>query len=113
MSVLTEEQRLLLKDTIRHGAWGDADSTFLSEDGVCETDFMFGYCTNDAKKGGHFTGRAVSAMFRAIYRRLCPAKRNMVGRFVSHCRDWWGDGSGDMLFIRASHRKAFEEWARI
>ena len=52
-------------------------------------------------------------MFRAIYRRLCPAKRNMVGRFVSHCRDWWGDGSGDMLFIRASHRKAFEEWARI
>ena len=57
VSVLTEEQRLLLKDTIRHGAWGDADSTFLSEDGVCETDFMFGYCTNDAKKGGAFHGQ--------------------------------------------------------
>lgn len=73
---------------------------------------MFGYCTNDAKEAGHFSGRAVSAMFKAIYRKLCPAHHNQIGRFVSHCNDWWGDGTGDMLFIRAGHYQVFEQWAK-
>ena len=34
-----------------------------------------------------------------------------MGRFISHCNDWWGDGSGDMLFIREGYHSVFEEWA--
>lgn len=110
VSVLTEEQQQLLKDTINHGAWGDGAFEFLNEDGSWTTDMMYGYCTNDAKRAGHFSGRKVSAMFRSIYRKLCdPAG---IGMIISHCTDWWGDGSGDMLFIRDKFVDAFEEWAK-
>ena len=33
VSVLTEEQQQLLKDTIRYGCWGDSDYEFLTENG--------------------------------------------------------------------------------
>lgn len=112
VSVLTPDQQQLLKDTIRHGAWGDADYDFLDENGEFETVMMFGYCTNDAKNAGHFSGRTVSAMFRAIYRKLCPAHHNQIGRYISHCNDWWGDGTGDMLFIRTGYYQVFEQWAK-
>lgn len=112
VSVLTAEQQQLLKDTIRYGYWGDADYEFLTENGEIETVSMFGYCTNDAKLAGNFSGRKVSAMFRSIYKKLCPEHYNKIGRFISHCNDWWGDGSGDMLFIRTGYYQTFEEWAR-
>mgnify|MGYP003301903276 CR=1 FL=1 len=109
VSVLTEEQQQLLKDTIRYGCWGDSDYEFLTENGDIETVSMFGYCT---KLAGHFSGRKISAMFRSIYKKLCPEHYNQIGRYISHCSDWWGDGTGDMLFIRHSACDAFEEWAR-
>lgn len=112
VSVLTEEQQQLLKDTINYGAWGDADMEFLDENGNIETVGMYGYCTNDAHLAGHFKGRIVSTMFKSIYKKLCPEHNNQIGRYISHCNDWWGDGSGDMLFIRYSHYEAFEEWAK-
>lgn len=68
VSVLTEEQQQLLKDTINYGAWGDADMEFLDENGNVEIVGMCGYCTNDAKEAGHFSGRKVAAMFRSIYK---------------------------------------------
>lgn len=110
VSVLTEEQKQVLKDCITKGFWGDGDYEFLNEDGSITTDMMYGYCTNDAKEAGHFSGRKVSALFRAIYNRLCE-KDHQIGKVVSHCSDWWGDGSGDMLFIRYEYVDAFEEWA--
>lgn len=110
VSILTDEQQQLLKDTIRYGFWGDAEYEFLDENGNAEILPMMGYCTNDAKLAGNFNGRKISAMFRSIYRNLCP---NGVGRFISHHSDWWGDGSGDMLFIRTGYYDAFEEWARM
>nr|UWI25164.1 MAG: hypothetical protein [Bacteriophage sp.] len=112
VSVLTEEQQQLLKDTIKYGGWGDSDMEFLDENGNIETVAMYGYCTNDAKEAGHFSGRKISAMFRSIYKKLCPENHNQTGRYISHCNDWWGDGSGDMLFIRTGYYRAFEEWAR-
>ena len=112
VSVLTAEQQQLLKDTINHGCWGDAEYEFLDENGEAETVGMVGYCTNEAKLAGNFTGRKISAMFRAIYKKLCTEHHNQIGRFISHCRDWWGDGSGDMLFIRSGYWQTFEEWAR-
>lgn len=112
VSVLTVEQQQVLKDAIIHGSWGDSDYEFLDEKGDVETDSMYGYCTNDAKMGGHFSGRKVSGLFRSIYNKLCAHDNHQIGRYLSHCSDWWGDGSGDMLFIRSGYYETFEEWAR-
>lgn len=113
VSVLTDEQKQLLKDVIRYGEWGDSTELFLDEKGADEEAVMMAYCTNDAKKAGNFTGRKISGLFRGIYHKLCPAFEHKLGRYISHCSDWWGDGSGDMLFIRATHVPAFEVWARL
>ncbi len=108
---LTDEQKQLIKDTINQGFWGDTDMEFLDENGEEETVGAWGYCTNDAKRAGHFTGRKISAMFRSIYRKLCPSERGR-GRWMTQIHDWWGDGSGDMLFIRSEYAREFETWAR-
>lgn len=113
VSVLSPGQQQLLKDTINYGSWGDGDYEFLDASNNIETDHMYGYCTNDAKDAGHFSGRKVSAMFRAIYVKLCAAEGHKIGRVISHCRDWWCDGSGDMLFIRHDYVNAFEAWAKL
>lgn len=110
VSVLTEEQQQVLKDTIRYGFWGDAEATFLNEKGEIVEGWADTYITNDAKRGGHFTGRKIAGLFRSIYSKLCPVKGR--GKVISHCSDWWGDGSGDVLFIRSVYVLAFEEWAR-
>lgn len=73
---------------------------------------MYGYCTNDAKNAGNFRGRVVATMFCSIYKKLCAARSNSFGRYLSHWNDWWGNGSGDMLFIRSEHAELFEEWAK-
>jgi kynurenine formamidase len=112
VKVLTSEEQQLLKDTFLFGAWGDTETEFLNEEGKVETVGAWGYCTNDAREGGHFAGRAVSTMFRSIYKKLCTANRNQIGAHLSHCNDWWGDGSGDMLFVRSAWNKAWMEWAK-
>lgn len=111
VSVLTPEQQQLLKDTIIYGSWGDADYEFIDDNGKVITLSMYGYFTNDAKLAGNFKGRQISAMFRSIYRKLCP--QGGIGKYISHCSDWWGDGTGDMLFIRDEYVDAFEKWARL
>lgn len=111
VSVLTQDEQQLLKDTIIHGAWGDSDMEFLDENGNIETVSMYGYCTNDAVKAGNYKGRIASVMFKSIYKKMCPENHNQTGRYISHCNDWWGDGSGDMLFIRTGYYDAFEKWA--
>ena len=113
VSVLTDEQQQVLKDAINYGSWGDADYEFIKEDGSeTETVGMYGYCTNDAKNAGHFEGRKISGLFRSIYNKMCPEHHHQIGKVISHCSDWWGDGSGDMLFIRYTWVDAFEEWAK-
>lgn len=112
VSVLTADEQQLLKDTINKGYWGDTEMELLDENNQVETDWIEGYCTNDAKLAGHFKGRKVATMFKSIYKKLCPENHNQIGRYISHCNDWWGDGSGDMLFIRGTYSKAFEQWAK-
>ena len=118
---LTVDQIQLIKDTINHGSWGDCSMDFV-EDGKNICTMCYGYCTNDAKNAGHFTGRKVSAMFRSIYNRLGMAQRKGSGEndVFCHVTDWWGDGTGDMFFIRSGRSEnngvalyeQFEEWAR-
>ena len=119
---LTVDQIQLIKDTINKGGWGDCTMEF-EENGKVITTYCYIYCTNDAKNAGHFTGRKVSAMFRFIYKRLGIAQNNGWGQndVFGHVTDWWGDGSGDVFYIRAYEDdtltgvclyEQFEEWAR-
>lgn len=109
VALLTEEEKQLLKDTINCGKWGDTDMSFRTKDGEEEV-MSCGYCTNDAKKAGHFSGRKISAIFRSIYSKVCP--QDGIGEYITQISDWWGGGHGDMLFIRSPFYKEFEEWAR-
>lgn len=114
VSILTADEQQLLKDTIEYGYYGDASAGFVDDKlGDVTLEDCKVYITNDAKRGGHFSGRQVSAMFRSIYKKLCSAHGNQAGVYVSHCTDCWGDGSGDMLFIRSGYERLFEEWAKI
>ena len=101
---LNDNQKQLLKDTINHGWWGDGEYEFLIN-GKQETHYMQGYYTNDAKNGGHFSGRQISGMFRGLYKKI-------IGEYFSHATDWWEDGSGDMMFIRGDVSDFMEEWAK-
>ena len=77
VKALTADEQQLLKDTIKHGYWGDASAAFVDEklgDIILITAEI--YITNDAKQGGHFSGRRVSAMFRSIYKKMCSAHGN-------------------------------------
>lgn len=107
---LTDEQKQLLKDTINFGFWGNADMEFVEDKTEIKTLGSNGYCTNEAKKAGHFSGRKISAMFRSIYRKLSII--GGMGEFLTHCSDWWGKGTGDMIFIRIDFVEAFEGWAK-
>lgn len=121
-AILTNEQIQLIKDTINHGCWGDTSMEFIDENGNEITTMAMGYCTNDAKNAGHFNGRKVSAMFRSIYNRLGMNQHKGYGNneYFCHITDWWGDGTGDMFFIRSSRNEnngvalyeEFEKWAR-
>lgn len=88
---LTDAECLALADAVLYGAWGDSEVTFA--DGALK--FGWGYCTNDIRTGGHFRGRQVSALCSSISRKVkaagCP--------WLMWCPDWWGDGTGDMMFI--------------
>ena len=116
VSVLNADEQQVLKDTLLHGCWGDSEFEFLCDDRkdchLIETVSMMGYCTNEAHKGGHYKGRVLSNLFRSIYRKMCPLDGHQLGYVLSHCNDWWGDGSGDMLFIRHDWHEAFEQWAK-
>lgn len=110
---ITADEQQLLKDTIKHGYWGDASAEFVDEKlgDIIVADAEI-YTTNDAKQGGHFSGRQVSTMFRSIYKKMCSAHGNQAGIHLSHCNDWWGNGTGDVLMLRSDEDSAWKEWAK-
>lgn len=104
---LNEEQKQVLKDTIKFGWWGDCDYEFQNENGEYETTRAEGYITNNEKNGGHFQGRKISGLFRGIYKQMIHA-----GGIINHRSNWWGNGSSDILFVKEEYRKLFEDWAK-
>lgn len=90
--IFNEKELQAIKDTILYGAWGDTDIEF---DGV---DFpAWGFCTNDCSQGGHFKGREVTNIWKSISNKI---KKTEASKFMKHANDWWGDGTGDMVFFR-------------
>jgi hypothetical protein len=105
---LTEQEALLLADTIQQGEWGDAKVMFLSDNGDVE-EWAMGYCTNDAYLGEHFERRMLPNMFKQLYKKLTPC--GIHGYDFSHFSDWWGDGTGDMLFIKTPENETSDSWS--
>lgn len=91
-TIFTEKQIQAMKDAWRYGAWGDAEVNFGKND---KDIWGLGACTNDIKNGGRFNGRQVSGIVSGISKKINETRTNMVACFP----DWWGDGSGDMIFF--------------
>lgn len=105
-----EKQLQAIKDVILYGGWGDTDIEFKG--GMVEP--AFGFCTNDTSAGGHFKGREVTRVWSEIAKVI---KTTDAGKFMAHRNDYWGDGSGDMVFIRLGGYfkggyDSFVEWAK-
>ena len=105
-----EKQLQAIKDVILYGGWGDTDIEF--KDGT--TCMAYGFCTNDTSEGGHFKGREVTRVWSEIAKVI---KTTDAGKFMAHRNDYWGDGSGDMVFIRLGGffkggYDSFVEWAK-
>ena len=90
-TIFTEKQIQVLKDSWRYGSWGDAEVNF----GKDKDEWGLGACTNDAKHGRHFTGRLISGIMSGISKKIDATHTDMVVNFP----DWWGDGTGDMVFF--------------
>lgn len=116
LALLSDDEKQLLADTINFGAWGSTSMEFYNDDGEYTCEECYGFITNRAKDAGHFSGRKVSAMFRSIYSKVereRSSKHSGEGEIISHYNNWWGDGSGDVLFIREPFDDEAKAWARI
>lgn len=102
---LTANAIQLIKDVIRYGYWGDSDFTFNGE-----TKMGDGYITNDAKRGGHFSGKQISGIMSGVAK---AAKTHQCSFMVS-MSDWWGDGTGDVLAFSTDFASSdeLEAWAQ-
>lgn len=102
---LTANAIQLIKDVIRYGYWGDSDFTFNGE-----TKMGNGFITNDAKRGGHFSGKQISGIMSGV----AKAAKTHQCSFMASCTDWWGDGTGDVLAFSTDFASDDElnEWAQ-
>lgn len=104
-----ERQQQAFKDVILYGGWGDDTVGFSDGDAM-----GYGFITNDTSEGGHFKGREVTQVWSEIARII---KKTDAGQFLAHRNDYWGDGSGDVIFIRLDgffngDYDSFVEWAK-
>lgn len=109
LTSLSDEQKQLLADTINFGSWGDSCVAFADDE-----EYGYGYITDDAHLGNHFIRSELSNRFQSLFKAL-----NLEGSKWSKCNeemvwyyDWWGNGSGSILFIRSGLYEDFETWAR-
>jgi hypothetical protein len=84
-SMFNENQQQALKMIVRQGFWGDTDMTFNDE----ECYYSYGYFTNMGN------GKQYSGTLSGISKKIKSSGTNLI--FM--CSDWWGDGSGDMMFF--------------
>lgn len=110
----TDKQIQAMKDAWRYGQWGDCEIAFPGTEG---DSWALGACTNDIKNGKNFTGRQVSGILSGISKRISETQCGLV----ENIPDWWGDGSGDMIFFNyekfgydnsSTAWDAFNEWSK-
>ena len=101
----TPEEIQAVRDAWNYGLWGDAEVGFADKD-----EYGIGACTNDIHLAGNFKGREVTNICRKIANRIWKQGLD----WISHFNDWWGDGSGDMLFIsgEVGSWDELREWAK-
>lgn len=119
LEALTAEQQQLLKEIIRYGSMGDTDYEFY-QDGHVTTKHAWFYTTNCMYDKSPFTSRKRSAMLNAIYNKLCTkffdgymgSGKSGVGQYMSHHKNWWGKGTGSVLFFEYDNCDILDEWAK-
>lgn len=106
---LTDEQKLLLADVIRHGCWGDCEETF--SDG--ETAPCMGFITDDAHQGNHFQRKSIPSRLKGLYKALGleGSDRRKSSAEMVWIYDWWDDGSGSILLVREPLDDGLDKWA--
>ena len=112
--IFNEKQIQAMKDAWRYGQWGDCEILFNGEN---ENSWALGACTNDIKVAKHFTGRQISGIMSGISKKIAETKTNLV----ENIPNWWGDGTGDMIFFNYEAFEfenssiawdAFNEWSK-
>ena len=100
-SIFNEKQIQAIKLIIKEGFWGGCDQEF----GDKKNYSAHGYFTN-LKKGKEFSG-----LMSGVSKILKSSGTNLI----SMCSDWWGDGSGDMIFFNMEliDEKELLDWAKI
>ncbi len=98
-AMFNESQTEAIKLIIRKGFWGDCDQDFADEKNY----YAHGYFTN-MNKGKEWSGK-----LSGISKTLKSSGTNLISMWS----DWWGDGSGDMIFFNMEliDEKELENWA--
>ena len=98
--MFNEKQIQAIKLIVRKGFWGDTDMTFADN----KIYYAYGYYTN-MNKGKEFSG-----LMSGISKTLKTSGTNLI----LMCSDWWGDGSGDMVFFNMDliDETELKNWAK-
>ncbi len=99
-SIFNDNQIEAIKLIVRKGFWGDCSQEFADK----KTYYAHGYYTNMSK------GKEFSGLMSGISKTLKASTTNLI----SMCSDWWGDGSGDMMFFNMEliDEKELQNWAK-
>ena len=99
-AIFNESQIEAIKLIFNKGFWGDCDQDFADKKNY----YAHGYFTN-MNKGKEWSGK-----LSGISKTLKASGTNLI----SMCSDWWGDGSGDMMFFNMEliDEKELENWAK-
>lgn len=97
---LNEKQIEVIKTIVRTGFWGDCDMEFGNNN---ECFSAYGYTTN----------LGLSKQYSGLMSGIVKKIKESGSKAITHCHDWWNDGSGDMLFINTQllDPDAIEDWA--
>lgn len=109
-NIFNPTQIEILKEAVKYGIWGDTTHEFGNKGQVSASGI--GCCTNEIKRGGKYKGKQLSGFISTIKKVI---KQNDL-TFISSASDWWGDGSGDMIFFNIDELDTdwseLSKWAR-
>lgn len=87
--VFNEKQLEVIKDIAKFDPWGDTDMEFNSD----KCSYAYGFFTN--KVPSKYKGKEFSGICSGISKTI----KSTGNQAITICNDYWGDGSGDMMFF--------------